>query len=180
MLQKKEKKDSDSCTRVFEKYYRELAYFAFRILKDRDAGEDVVQDMFVMLFEKGLPEGDGEALKSYLYVTVRNRCLDYLKHLKVVEKYQVENAEGETFEESILASLIETEVLSILKREIDALPKECAKVMRLLLVGYNSVEVAQELHVEPSTVRAQKQRGLMLLKKTLPRNIFLFFFKRIL
>lgn len=174
MHQRTVKKEDEICTRVFEKHYRELAYFASSILKDKEAGEDVVQDVFVMLFEKGFPVEEDEELKAFLYVVVRNRCLDHIKHLKIVEKYQQGNEEKEPSQDSILASIIETETLSILKREIDLLPMECAKVMRLFLFGYNSTEIAQQLGIEPSTVRAQKQRGVSLLKKTLPPQFFLF------
>lgn len=173
MLQKRGKTGDEICTRIFEIYYRELAYFASRLLKDLETGEDIVQDVFVMLFEKGFPDIDGEELKSYLYVVVRNRCLDYIKHLKIVEKYQQVSDENEEFQDSIVASIIETETLSILKREIELLPPECAKIMQLFLLGDNSTEIAQKLGVEPSTVRAQKQRGISLLKNTLPPQIFL-------
>lgn len=173
MLQRTVKND-DTCTRIFQMYYRELAYFASHILKDQTAAEDVVQDVFVMLFEKGFPVEEEEELKAYLYVVVRNRCLDHIKHLKIVEKHQQESEGRELSQDSMLASIIETETLSILKREIDLLPLECAKVMRLFLFGYNSTEIAQQLGIEPSTVRAQKQRGVLLLKKTLPPSIFLF------
>ena len=180
MLLDREKNRDKICTRVFEKYYRELAFFASRVLKDMEAAEDVVQDVFVMLFEKGIPVEDEEELSSYLYVIVRNRCLDYIKHLKIVEKHQQENLGTEVSQESILASIIETETLSILKREIELLPAECAKVMRLSLFGYNSTEIARQLGIEPSTVRAQKQRGISLLKNTLPSRIFLLVVFRLL
>ena len=148
-------------TLIFEQYYRRLVYFAYRLLKDREAGEDVVQDVFVMLFEKGVPFENSDLLKSFLYITVRNRCLDYLKHRKVVEKHQ---------------ALVESETLSIVKEAIDQLPCECAKVMHLVLLEYNSTEIAEKLDVEPSTVRAQKQRGLLLLKKYIPQHLFVFVF----
>lgn len=126
-------------------YYRGLAYFAYRLLKDREAGEDVVQDVFVMLFEKGVPFEKSGVLKSFLYITVRNRCLDYLKHQKVIEKHQAESllAGGEPSHDSIWAALVESETLSIIKKAIDQLPCECAKVMRLSLSGYNSTEIAE-------------------------------------
>lgn len=173
MLHRTVKREEEICTRVFKKYYRELAYFASRVLKDLEAGEDVVQDVFVMLYEKGVPVGEEEEVRSFLFVAVRNRCFDYLKHLKIVEKHQQKNEDEEVVNDTIVASIIETETLSILKREIDLLPVECGKVMRLLIQGYNSTEVAQQLGVEASTVRAQKQRGIMLLKKKLPPQVFL-------
>lgn len=163
-------------TLIFEQYYRRLVYFAYRLLKDREAGEDVVQDVFVMLFEKGVPFENSDLLKSFLYITVRNRCLDYLKHQKVVEKHQTDSllVGKEPSHDSIWAALVESETLSIIKEAIDQLPCECAKVMHLALLGYNSTEIAQKLDVEPSTVRAQKQRGLSLLKKYIPQHLFVF------
>ncbi|KIO44302.1 hypothetical protein DMB45_04845 [Sanguibacteroides justesenii] len=163
---------------IFEQYYRGLAYFAYRLLKDREAGEDVVQDVFVMLFEKGVPFEKSGVLKSFLYITVRNRCLDYLKHQKVVEKHQADSllVGKEPSHDSIWAALVESETLSIVKEAIDQLPCECAKVMHLVLLEYNSIEIAEKLDVEPSTVRAQKQRGLLLLKKYIPQHLFVFVF----
>ena len=74
-------------------------------MKDKGAAEDVVQDVFVMLFEKGFPVEEDEELKAFLYVVVRNRCLDHIKHLKIVEKYQQGNEEKEPSQDSILASI---------------------------------------------------------------------------
>ena len=163
---------------IFERYYRRLVYFAFRLLKNKEAGEDIVQDVFMMLFERGDSFEDSDLLKSFLYITVRNRCLDYLKHRKVMERHQaVSIAFGKELSyDSIWASLVEAETLSIIKEAIDQLPTECAKVMHLALLGYNSTEIAKKLNVEPSTVRAQKQRGISLLKRYIPQHLCVFVF----
>lgn len=64
----------------FREYFRPLTVFAMRFLKDQQAAEDVVQDVFLYLYEK---PGTGIYERSYLYNLVKNRCLNVLEYKKV-------------------------------------------------------------------------------------------------
>lgn len=161
---------------VFRLEYNNLCYFASRITQDMDVAEDVVQEVFTRLYEHGkLPE-DLLSLKPYLYKMVRNQCLDYLKHRKVVCSHQAAGI-GPVSEEYILTSIAEAEALSLISEAIDQLPSECGKIFNLLLEGYSTNEIAEKTDLAPSTIRAQKRRGIELLRKKLPVKLFFIFLR---
>ncbi|HWV64832.1 sigma-70 family RNA polymerase sigma factor, partial [Chitinophaga sp.] len=71
--------ENDGTVLLYEKYYKGLVYFARQIVDHAGEAEDIVQECMVKLFNR---RGDFEELskiKSFLYVSVRNACLNYLK-----------------------------------------------------------------------------------------------------
>lgn len=158
-------------TDLFGRHYRILVFFASRLLNDRFQAEDVVQEVFLKLYEKPLELRNDQALKPYLFTSIRNRCLDLLKHRQTRDNYQSAYTPAPA-EEYIHASMVEAEALSMLAQGVERLPAECRKVMELSMEGLTSVEIAARLNVAPSTVRAQKSRGIKLLKEMLPGELW--------
>ena len=73
---------------LFEQYYVSLVEFSWRIVKCDETARDIVQDTFVKLLEKDYQVQNNEnAQKSYLYSTVKNASLNYLRREKVAGKY---------------------------------------------------------------------------------------------
>ena len=64
---------------LFDDLYPSLCLFANRYLKDLDTSKDVVQEVFIKTWERKVYYSNYNAIKSFLYKSVRNRCLDYLK-----------------------------------------------------------------------------------------------------
>lgn len=77
--------------------------------------------------------------------------------------------------ESIIEAITDAELLSLINKAISRLPAECAKVMKLILQGHSSAEISVLLDLAQSTVRAQKRRGLLLLRQYMPNEAFTFF-----
>ncbi len=149
---------------IFEKYHTRLCYFATSLLPLNDAAEDVVQEAFIKLWQKKEHFSDFPAIKSFLYTTVKNRCLNIRKHDKVVKKYgdllHEEKEEPDTMEK-----MIESEVLEKLNQAIQELPAGCRNVMQLgYFKGLKNKEIAEKLQVSINTVKTQKKRGLQLLR----------------
>lgn len=160
---------------VFVNHYRELCYFSEKIVLDAAAAEDIVQELFISLYEKGSVPQDMNFVRAYLYSATRNRCLDYLRN-RQLKKNKYDLLPAVIPEDYILAAIAETEVLSIISGAIDSLPAECRKVMKLFLEGFNGAEIAEKLSLSPSTVRAQKRRGISLLKSKLPSSVMALIF----
>lgn len=72
----------------FNYYYSSLCVFSMQYLNDRRAVEDLVQDFFVSLWKDAPNHQIHSSLKTYLFASVKNRCLDFQKHQKVVRKYK--------------------------------------------------------------------------------------------
>jgi DNA-directed RNA polymerase specialized sigma24 family protein len=66
--------------KTFDAYYEALVSYGCRFITVRDECEDLVQDIFVDLWEKDLKFPDEISLKVYLYKTTRNKCFNFIKH----------------------------------------------------------------------------------------------------
>jgi RNA polymerase sigma factor (sigma-70 family) len=74
--------------RVFNTYYESLCDYAFTILKDQDEGEDVVQSIFLNLWEQGKRFDANYKLKAYLFKSVYHRCINQLEHRAIRLKHR--------------------------------------------------------------------------------------------
>lgn len=161
---------------LFKANYTRLCYYASRLLEDPEAAEDLVQDTFLRLWNSETELTAGLETKSYLYTSVRNACLNRLRHEKVQQKYVAAVAHaGAVEEEKGLDHLIRAEVLGEIHRAIELLPAGCREVLRLAYFELlRNEEIAARLGVSINTVKTQKARGLQLLRLRLgPASWFL-------
>ena len=114
-------------------------------------------------------------IRVFLYQTARNKCLDLLKHEQVVHKHEAALIQ-ELSEDSLDEKMIEEEVLGEIYRAIDELPPECRRVFRLGLEGLSNQEIADSLSISINTVRTQKQRAMIVLKKRFSMGTLLVLF----
>lgn len=161
---------------LFNVHYRELCYFAERLVGDDAAAEDIVQELFVSLYEKNIAPEHMDSVRPYLYRATRNRCVDYQRQHQL-KKNKYSELPTNISEDYILAAIAETEAVALISEAIDSLPTECGKVMTLFMKGFNGAEIAEQLSLSPSTVRAQKRRGISLLRDKLPPLVFILFFE---
>ncbi|WP_316835961.1 RNA polymerase sigma-70 factor [Pedobacter nutrimenti] len=169
---------------LFEQYYVSLVEFSWRILKCDEAARDIVQDAFVKLLERsGQLQDNGNAQKSYLYTTVKNASLNYLRREKVANSYMEFSNYKDYEDQSLLDALIYAELVGDLHKAVDSLPKVCQDVCRLSYIDEKSnMEIAENFNVSVNTVKTHKQRALKLLRERLSpvyktaKVIFPFFF----
>ncbi len=148
---------------LFQEYFPALSYFANRILSDPDTAEDVVQDCFVLLWQRRDRLSHIKAIKSYLYTSVRNQCL---KHLEK-QKRQAEFNEPDKAEPSMEEAVIAAETARELYQFIETLSPALRQIIRLYYIeGKTNREIAQQLQIEPDTVIRQRLRAIMALRKT--------------
>jgi len=154
---------------IFNRFYNALCFFSSRILQDKVAAEDVVQDVFVKLWQKNTDFDSVESIKSFLYTSVRNACLNSLEKARVKLKHDnYVAAHPQKPNDTILEHMIQAEVLRQVFSVVDTLPEQCRKVIRMTYEeGKRPKEIADELGVTVSTVNNQKMRGLSLLRNRL-------------
>lgn len=70
---------------IFKTYYPSLYRLAYAYLMSKNLAEDMVQDTFVSLWSAASSLPTDTRLKSYLYSSVKHGCLDYIKHLRVID-----------------------------------------------------------------------------------------------
>lgn len=149
--------------RIFEKYHTRLCYFARSLLPFSSDAEDVVQDAFVKLWQKKADFHSLHAIKAFLYISVKNRCLNIIAHDQVTKKYT--GHLGQVPPSDIMQELLKAEALEKVYQALQKLPSGCREVLQLsYFEEMKNKEVAAHLQVSVNTVKTQKQRGLHLLR----------------
>lgn len=159
---------------LFSRYYSLLSVFACRYLNDSALAEDAVHDVFLNLYLQKEKFDSVLSLKSYLYRSVRNKCLNILKHRKIQEKYITESEEVEG-SEFYYFRMLETETYELLRGAIGELQEPTRKIYDMVLLGFDNAEIAEQLEMTLDAVKAQKKRGKKLLKERLQNLLVLFF-----
>lgn len=170
----------------FKTYFEQLYQYAFQITKEQFQSEEIVEETFVMLWEKRKQIDLLDTPKSYLFRMVYNQCLNYFKHKKVSDKYKaffVHHQPVSDFPGSFtgypLETLINREFQEILERSIQKLPDQCRRVFTMSrLEGRKNKEIAMLLGISINTVKTQLLRGLKSVRSDLRDLIVLLFLKK--
>ncbi len=160
---------------LFQTYYSRLCYFSFQIVKDKASAEDIAQDAFVKYWDQQELVARHEiAVKNFLYTTVRNASLNFIRHEKV-EKHYLEKQDPLALDEAgILHALIRSEVIDEIYSAIESLPESCRRISRMgYLEGMKNHEIAAQLGLSINTIKTQKQRALQLLRLKLHPEAFM-------
>lgn len=153
---------------LFNKYYAGLCYYAYKFVHNKEVAKDLVQDVFVKSWDKRSDFTTELSIKNFLYISLRNSCLNYLRH-SIVEKKFIELSDIDMCEnEKGLSNLIKAEVVMSLREAIDKLPEGCRMVLKLAYFeGLKNDEIATELGISINTVKTQRQRAMKLMRLSL-------------
>lgn len=162
---------------VFKAFFKPLHAYAFTMLKDDPAAEEMVQRVFFNIWNKKERLVIEGSLKAYLYRAVRNESLNYLKHLKVRAAYQVHyTARAERNEFPADRQLAAGELRARIRETLDELPPQCGAVFRLSrFEQLKYKEIAAELGISVKTVENQMGKALKLMRVKLAEFLPLLF-----
>ena len=178
VFEKIKKGDEKAFEKLFHKYYGILCSFATKIINDDVAAEEIVQDLFVKLWEKREQLFIETSLKNYLFRSVKNLCLNTIQHNKTKIRYaqivisEVENqfTDDNNYPEPDLSVKIEESINSLpeKRREIFLLSRQD---------GLKYHEIAQKLNISIKTVETQMSLAIKTLRDKLKKysSFFLFF-----
>lgn len=161
--------DNAEFYKFFHQFHAPLVLFTFRIVNDQAAAEDIVEDAFVVLWDKRKSLSNIKSLKSYLYTIARNRALYWIRQNKRhVQQCEISAYFNETSERTALDNLVYAETMAGIYAAMDRLPRQCKKVFILHYIeGKNMKEIAEELKITVGTVKTHKVRGIALMQKGL-------------
>ncbi len=160
---------------VFRAYYHRLCHFAWQLTQDESVVEDIVQDVFVYLWDHPTSiKGGEQALQSFLYAAVKHSCYNHVRHQKVHLRYLHLSVVPGFEEATYLDKIIRAEAVNELVAAIEQLPQACKEVVHLgYMEGLSNAEIAERLHISINTVKTQKQRALKALKKLVAPEVYL-------
>lgn len=165
---------------LFRKYHRRLLLYSLKYVESESEALDIVQNIFVAIWENKKYKQNDEIVKAYLFSAVKNSCLNYLKHQKIVKKFENETSlqlmEMEAAHyQSGERSLIEQENLKQINDAIDSLSDIYREVIFLSrFEGLKNYEIAEKLNIPVRTVETRIFRALSILKdKMLHKSFFI-------
>ncbi|NVK84770.1 MAG: RNA polymerase sigma-70 factor [Cytophagia bacterium] len=159
--------DETAFQETFELYFKVLVLFATKFSLDKETAEDLVQDVFVKLYEQKERLQFHSSLKAFLYQSVRNRCIDMIRSSKTREKHHMEikagaELEGLNSEDLMLQSELEEKIY----HSIGQLPEQCQIIFKMnRFEGKKNQEIAEELNISKRTVETQISKALKRLRE---------------
>lgn len=169
----------DHFDRIYVTYYPRMIRFAKEYVLFEEDAENIVQDVFLVLWEKRRVLDIRVSLVAYLFSLVKNRCLDYLRHKEVDEQYRQElSVKLSALEKLDYVFTSEEDIERVVARAVGKLPKRCREIfLKSRVEGMKYREIADELEISVNTVENQMTIALkrlrVELKDYLPLLLFL-------
>jgi len=170
---------------IFTQLQPALVAYASEYVIDKDLAKSLVQEAFLKLWENRENLTVGTNLNAYLYKSVRNICLNYLRHLKVTNKYsnniiaQESALNYEALKDKSAERLLEAEILERLDKAVEKMTPQCRQVFIMSrFEGKSHKEIANELGIVEKTVENQIGKALKVaraeLQEFLPITMMLY------
>jgi RNA polymerase sigma-70 factor len=155
---------------LFRELYPSMCLVATKFITDQNAAEDIAQEAFIKLWEKRNAYQDIPCLKTFLYVSVKNLCFNYIRDKKITIDYTSPEVENQ---EAIFKDLlIEEEAFRIIDNAVNALPPQSARIVKMYLDGKQNKEIAEILGISVNSVKTLKYNALNLLKTLLKEYFY--------
>lgn len=164
------KYDMSAYEYIYKKFYRELYLFALSYMLSNEEAHDLVGDTFVNILENSNKMSDKTDVKGYLYLNIKNNCLNKLKHYKVVEnsrQFAIETMKHNHSSYNYEKDKLEHKINKLKSQ----LSEQQQNVIRLKILGKNYDEIAEELNISKLTVSVHVKRAYKFFRD----NILIFF-----
>lgn len=157
----------DTFRQVFDDCYESLCRYAFTIVKDFDQAEDIVQSIFMKLWEKRESLDITTSVRSYLFRSVYNQCMNQLEHQVIKKKYDA-HVMVEPGRDEQAPDVFPDELGENIRKAVDALPPQCRSIF--IMSRYEELrysEIADRLGISVNTIQNQVCKALKLLREAL-------------
>lgn len=175
IIQKLQNGDESGLRQMFDIYYSPLCVFALKYIDSFDLAEDLVQDIFIGFWENNRVKQLNVSLKSYLFTSVKNNALNYIRKNK---SYQIESMNDEF--DILMDDSFDPEDLEQMEvklyQELENLSQQSRNVFEAIIFqNMKYKDVAEDLNISVNTVKTHFARALKQLRNSLD-VIILFMF----
>ncbi|MBL7968435.1 MAG: RNA polymerase sigma-70 factor [Prolixibacteraceae bacterium] len=168
--------------KIFKSNYNQLVGFCNQFIADKDKAQSLTQEAFINLWLNREKIETFNGIKSFLYTYAKSVCLNYLRHKKVVSKYEdrqlfekEETLNREVLESFDFNSLEFIELETLIRQSINELPEKCRQVFIMSrFEGKMNKEISDELNISVKAVEANMTRALKLLRIRLSEYLPIF------
>ena len=163
------RKDEKTWGDFYDRFYAALCVYVSKILPVPDAVEDLVQEVFISVWEGKRTFSDIKELTNYLYRACYNNTLLYIRNNQIHDTILNSLAEEESVEDEdmIYALTVKEEIIRQLYCYIEELPSEQRRIILMRIEGYTWEEIAERLDISINTVKTQKTRSYKFLRERL-------------
>jgi RNA polymerase sigma-70 factor (ECF subfamily) len=155
-------------------YYTSLLYFAERIIRDRVSAREIVIETFIKLLNRRSYFDNQADIKAFLFITARNACMDFLRHVKNGRLVE-ETAKAAPETELDLANEVNSaEAKRVMQEALDGLPAICQQVFTTLFIeGAQTSAAARQLEIDPRELLMYRKKSINQLQAALAEhNLF--------
>lgn len=174
--------DLNTFEMVFRDYYKPLVRYGSTFLKDSDEAEDVVQQVFVSLWEKKEQLAIHTSIRAVLYKSVQNACLNKIKHLKVRTVY-AEDLKATAVHDDSSDPVQVNELNERIQVAVENMPEQCGRIFKMSrFEQLRYQEIADQLGLSVKTVENQMGKALKIVREELKDYLpllILFFIQRL-
>ena len=154
---------------LFESFYSHLLNYGVSLTKDIEVSKELIQEVFLKLWENRSKTEIRGPLKAYLFTALNNRALNWIRHEKIKRAYENESLK-DAMSGVELPQHISPFLSEAIKNAIDSLPERALQVFHLTqLEGNSHKEAALKLGISVKTVENQLNRARKILQKKLKK-----------
>lgn len=173
ILQKVAQGDQQAFTLLFDLYYQNLGTYIYKVTESRELTEEIVQDVFIKIWEKRQILGDIDNFSAFLFVLSKNKTLDYLRKIAKERTRKLSLLKEMDEESYVIDDLSPIDEYSlIIEQTVAKLPQQQQKVYHLSRhekLKYE--EIAQRMGISKETVKKHMQLALTFLKQHVKARI---------
>ncbi len=167
--------DKNVYEQLFLDNYKNLVLYAKKFVMETETARDLVQDVFVYLWDKRQKINIDKSLSSYLFRAVHNGCINYLKRESTKENYIKqflinlnEGSYKSSSNEDAYELVVHKDLSVRIETIVETLPEQCRNIFRMSRFrGMKNKEIAEIYSISPRTVETQIYRALKVLKENL-------------
>jgi RNA polymerase sigma-70 factor (family 1) len=154
--------------KLFKEHYEALSNYAFSILRNKDDSEDIVQDVFIKLWQNSPDVIHTPQVKFYLLTAVKNGCISFLRKQAGKIFVQPDNLQVSINEETRDHTI---DPAKLVGEAISLLPTQCAVIFKMSRFGKLTYgQIAQELGISVKTVENQVGKALRIMREYARKN----------
>jgi RNA polymerase sigma-70 factor (ECF subfamily) len=158
--------DEPELDKLYLDYYGALSKYAFTMVNNSEIAEEMVQQVFFKILERSKPISIHTSVKAYLYRSVNNECLNYIKHQKVKRGFEAHSTHiMKQSSDTPSGKLQLKELEEQLRKALCELPEQCRTIFQLSrFEELKYAEIASQLGLSIKTVETQMSRALKKLR----------------
>ena len=161
----KKKTEKNTFSKIFDTHYEKLFNYSIKVLKEKDAADELVQETFIRLWEKIENIDEGHEIEPFLFAILKNKIIDYYRRNSTRKKYEQLYSNKKEFQQSLNN---EWEILELLETIYSSLGTKTLEIFRLSRDrGLTYKEIASQKNVSIKTVELHISKALTILRKQL-------------